>query len=130
MKMTSKEAIKTIKQIGDYLAQSNAFDIKDKLYECCETINQDLEVLDLLKGFLYYSDLEEFKAFMIDHKDKVELVKGWLKNDKQRSVRRLQGVKDEDFERVAKNQSENSLYHLAGDSIVVDVLRAIFREML
>ena len=43
---------------------------------------------------------------------------------------RLMGVKDIDFERVAKNQSESSLYHLAGDSIVVDVLRAIFREML
>lgn len=42
---------------------------------------------------------------------------------------RLMGVKDEDFERVAKNQSNASLYHLAGDSIVVDVLMAIFKEM-
>lgn len=39
---------------------------------------------------------------------------------------RLMGVKDEDFNRVAKNQSKSSLYHLAGDSIVVDVLMAIF----
>lgn len=43
---------------------------------------------------------------------------------------RLMGVKDEDFERVARNQSDSSLYHLAGDSIVVDVLMAIFKEML
>ena len=43
---------------------------------------------------------------------------------------RLMGVKDEDFERVAENQSNASLYHLAGDSIVVDVLMAIFRNML
>ena len=43
---------------------------------------------------------------------------------------RLMGVKDEDFEKVAKNQSDNSLYHLAGDSIVVNVLMAIFKEML
>ena len=42
---------------------------------------------------------------------------------------RLMGVKDEDFERIAKNQSNQSLYHLAGDSIVVDVLMAIFKEM-
>lgn len=42
---------------------------------------------------------------------------------------RLMGVKDEDFERIAKNQSNQSLYHLAGDSIVVDVLMAIFEEM-
>jgi DNA (cytosine-5)-methyltransferase 1 len=43
---------------------------------------------------------------------------------------RLMGVKDEDFERCAKNQSDSSLYHLAGDSIVVNVLMAIFGEML
>ena len=40
---------------------------------------------------------------------------------------RLMGVKDEDFEKV--NQSDSSLYHLAGDSIVVDVLMAIFKEL-
>lgn len=43
---------------------------------------------------------------------------------------RLMGVKDEDFENVAKNQSNASLYHLAGDSIVVNVLMAIFKEMI
>ena len=43
---------------------------------------------------------------------------------------RLQGVKDEDFDKVRKNQSDSSLYHLAGDSIVVDVLMPIFKELL
>lgn len=43
---------------------------------------------------------------------------------------RLMGVKDEDYEKVAKNQSDSSLYHLAGDSIVVNVLMAIFKELL
>jgi DNA (cytosine-5)-methyltransferase 1 len=43
---------------------------------------------------------------------------------------RLMGVKDEDYEKVAKNQSNASLYHLAGDSIVVNVLMAIFKNML
>ena len=43
---------------------------------------------------------------------------------------RLMGVKDEDFEKVKKNQSDSSLYHLAGDSIVVNVLMAIFKEMM
>lgn len=42
---------------------------------------------------------------------------------------RLMGVKDEDFERVAKNQSDSSLYHLAGDSIVTNCLMAIFSVM-
>ena len=42
---------------------------------------------------------------------------------------RLMGVKDEDYERVAHNQSKSSLYHCAGDSIVVNVLMAIFKEL-
>lgn len=42
---------------------------------------------------------------------------------------RLMGVKDEDYERVAENQSKSSLYHLAGDSIVVNVLMSIFKEL-
>lgn len=43
---------------------------------------------------------------------------------------RLMGVKDDDFERVAKNQSNSSLYHLAGDSIVTNCLMEIFKEVL
>lgn len=42
---------------------------------------------------------------------------------------RLMGVKDEDYERVAENQSKSSLYHLAGDSIIVNVLMSIFKEL-
>ena len=42
---------------------------------------------------------------------------------------RLMGVKDEDFEKCAKNQSDSSLYHLAGDSIVVNVIQAIIKEL-
>ena len=42
---------------------------------------------------------------------------------------RLMGVKDEDFEKIAKNQSNASLYHLAGDSIVVNVLMEIFSAL-
>ena len=43
---------------------------------------------------------------------------------------RLMGVKDEDYDKVCKNQSDASLYHLSGDSIVVNVLMAIFKELL
>lgn len=43
---------------------------------------------------------------------------------------RLMGVKDQDFDKIAKNQSNSSLYHLAGDSIVVDVLKEIISMML
>ena len=42
---------------------------------------------------------------------------------------RLMGVKDEDFEKIKENQSEMSLYHLVGDSIIVNVLCAIFKQL-
>lgn len=43
---------------------------------------------------------------------------------------RLMGVKDEDFDKVALKQSQSSLYHLAGDSIVTTPLMAMFGELL
>jgi len=42
---------------------------------------------------------------------------------------RLMGVKDSDFENCKKNQSDASLYHLAGDSIVTSVLIGVFGEL-
>lgn len=42
----------------------------------------------------------------------------------------LMGVKKEDYLNCAKNQSDSSLYHLAGDSIVVDVLCHIFKQLI
>jgi DNA (cytosine-5)-methyltransferase 1 len=58
-------------------------------------------------------------------------------NGKRMSIRRLtprecfrlMGVRDDDFGRLCGNFSDSILYHLAGDSIVVDVLMAIFRNM-
>jgi DNA (cytosine-5)-methyltransferase 1 len=43
---------------------------------------------------------------------------------------RLMGVKDEDFDKAAKNQSDSSLYHLAGDSIVVNVLCHLYKQLI
>ena len=43
---------------------------------------------------------------------------------------RLMGVKDEDFDKAAKNQSDSSLFHLAGDSIVCNVLCHIFSQLI
>lgn len=41
---------------------------------------------------------------------------------------RLMGVKDADFANMAKNMSDRTLYHLTGDSIVVNILTKIFEE--
>ena len=42
---------------------------------------------------------------------------------------RLMGFDDESFERAAKVNSNSQLYKQAGNSIVVNVLMAIFKEM-
>lgn len=43
---------------------------------------------------------------------------------------RLMGFSDEDFDKAQKINSNTQLYKQAGNSIVVNVLEAIFREML
>lgn len=43
---------------------------------------------------------------------------------------RLMGVRDEDIDKMSVNQSNSALYHCFGDSIVVDVLMAIFKQMI
>lgn len=48
----------------------------------------------------------------------------------ERECFRLMGVKGEDYDKIAKNQSMSSLYHLAGDSIVTACLMAIFGLLL
>lgn len=48
----------------------------------------------------------------------------------ERECFRLMGVKDSDFDKVKVHQTKQKLYHLAGDSIIVDVLMAIFKQML
>ena len=40
------------------------------------------------------------------------------------------GIDDKDFYKARKVNSDSQLYKMAGNSIVVNVLRAIFRELL
>lgn len=47
-----------------------------------------------------------------------------------RECYRLMGFSDEAFDLAQPNQSNSSLYHQAGDSIVVNVLMSIFKELL
>lgn len=43
---------------------------------------------------------------------------------------RLMGFTDEDFEKASKVNSNSQLYKQAGNSIVVPVLEAIFRNLI
>lgn len=59
----------------------------------------------------------------------------WLMDDLKirkltpRECLRLQGVRDEDIDKLM-HMSDTTLYHLAGDSIVVNVLMEIFKEII
>ena len=61
---------------------------------------------------------------------KLNLVPYRVRKLTEKECFRLQGVKDEDFTKVRKNQSKSSCYHLAGDSIATTCLMALFGEML
>lgn len=47
-----------------------------------------------------------------------------------RECGRLMNVKDEDIDKLLKNQSDSSAYHLFGDAICTNCLMAIFGQLL
>ena len=75
------------------------------------------------------------KSFLEKHRRQV-VTDGLCENGKYRVRRltpketwRLMGVKDEDFKRAQQLVSNTSLYRQSGNSIVVPVLEAIFKEL-
>ena len=42
---------------------------------------------------------------------------------------RLQGMKDEDFDKIENEISDTQLYKIAGNGLTVDVMSAILKEM-
>lgn len=56
--------------------------------------------------------------------------KGRIRKLTEKECFRLMGVKDNDFEKIKRNQSKSSLYHLAGDSIVTNVFSAILEKAI
>ena len=43
---------------------------------------------------------------------------------------RLQGVKDEDIELISEHQTNATLYHLAGDSLITTIIMALMSDMV
>lgn len=58
------------------------------------------------------------------------IMKNKIRKLTPRETGRLMNVKDEDIDKLLKNQSNSSAYHLFGDSICINVLMAIFGELL
>ena len=68
----------------------------------------------------------DISTFIID---KTKDGKEMLRRLTPKECFKLMGVNELDFEKVKKNQSDSSLYHLAGDSIVVNILMEIFKQI-
>lgn len=77
-------------------------------------ITKPIRLIELFAGYGSYNYMEGVKIRKLTPKE----------------CFRLMGVSDADYEKIAKNQSDSSLYHLAGDSIITNCLMAIFKEML
>lgn len=113
-------------------------DVKYKVNESNLVINRDVACTKTTREGQTRADVSDFILELPDNtklgvnyrhiKDNPENLR--IRKLTPKECFRLMGVRDEDFENVAKNQSKSSLYHLAGDSIVVDVLMAIFKEMV
>ena len=85
---------------------------------------------------------ETNERFRVLQQTLFEIQKIWGSNDNKisnglrirkltpRETGRLMNVKDDDIDKLLKNQSDSSAYHLFGDSICTNVLMAIFGELL
>ncbi len=93
---------------------------------------------NFMKGKDRFTKNKEFADTIVTTQKEGVVVKNKINGSESLRIRkltpkecfRLMGVKDDDYYKIAKNQSNSSLYHLAGDSIVVNVLIAIFKQLL
>jgi DNA (cytosine-5)-methyltransferase 1 len=73
---------------------------------------------------------EDYKSLINNDNDLKEKTKNIrIRNITPKECYRLMGFSDEAFDKAQANQSNSALYHQAGDSIVVNVLEAIFKQL-
>ena len=100
--------------------QQTIFDILYKRY----TITKPIRLIELFAGYGSQALALKYLGVPFEHWKICE----W-------AVKSIQAYKDihftdTDIDHILKNQSDSSAYHLAGDSIVVNVLMAIFKGMI
>jgi len=96
----------------------------------CQVFVQGLwETCGRRNGLLQQALSEIQKIWKPLHNQEVQWNDYRIRKLTERECFRLQGVKGEDFEQVAKNQSTSALYHEAGDSICTSCLMAIFGQL-
>ena len=101
-----------------------------KIIEDNDLSDKDPSFLDIYNQKVIPDEVGSLKAGMDHQQGNIIYNQLRIRKLTPKECFRLMGVKDSDFERIAKNQSNSSLYHLAGDSIVVNVLMEIFKQMI
>lgn len=111
--------------------------LKIPLYKDTKQLRETIEQNDLYKGEVVNLDLynrsvyEESQALTEPHHNSQRLWDGLrIRKLTPKECWRLMGFTDEDFEKVAKVNSNAQLYKQAGNSIVVNVLMAIFNNLV
>ena len=114
----------------------------DKKYFLSErlikTLNSDKNINGYVRGKQFRNNINRITAITLTAAPQERTNANYIGDLEKLRIRklipierfRLMGVRDEDINNVLKNQSDSSAYHLAGDSIVVNVLMAIFKEMI
>ena len=123
-------------------AQNDKLDdfVKDILNDI-KSLHPDKEAFNLTKEIITeltpnaQTDLSNITSFDKElNKEELEIGFPLLKALEPRRLTplesfRLMGIKDVDAHRIMQNQSDRYNYHLAGDSIVVNVLQSIFDKL-
>lgn len=106
--------------------------MKIRLLELCAGYGSQALALKNL-GIDVYSEIAEFDKYantLTSVQEDNYVVENYrIRKLTARECFRLMGVKDEQFDRL-NGISNSQLYKLAGNSIVVDVLEAIFKNLL
>ena len=130
--VVQNQMIQTIKTSSNDIGVvvSNQFKSKDKrLLEMLDKINfntEEPQSLDLYNRTV--SDISQTLT-LPNHNSQALYENLRIRKLTPRECYRLMGFSDEAFDLAQANQSNSTLYHQAGDSIVVNVLMAIFKEL-
>jgi DNA (cytosine-5)-methyltransferase 1 len=116
---------------GMILIKEDLFKSKDKrLPEMLDKINfesEEPQVLDLYNRSVH----DTSRTLTLPNHNAQALYENFkVRKLTPRESYRLMGFSDEAFDKARDNQTDTSLYHQAGDSIVVNVLMELFRSLI
>lgn len=126
---------KRIKDISEWKAQQDPLKDIDKEKEICPTLTargagEEHSGMILINEDVYNQENVARTCENYEFKKELNYNSNLrIRKLSPRETFRLMGVKDEDFDKIKNNQSDSSLYHLAGDSIVATLMIYMFKNL-